>query len=51
MRQLLFLAQIFNAADIIDVVQKSYSWGITVLIFGTAALLAVSLVSWLIHRS
>lgn len=52
MNQLLLAAsQIIDLNDIVGVVQQAYTWGTTVLIFGTAALLAVSLVSWLIHRS
>lgn len=37
--------------DVVSAVSQGYSWGIEVLIFGTAALLAASLVAWLIHRS
>lgn len=49
----MFHQYIFSAVytDIVDVVTKAYAWGISVLIFGTAALLAVSLIGWLIHRS
>ena len=45
----LYLIDIYS--DIINVVKDAYTWGIAVLIFGTAALLAASLIGWLIHRS
>lgn len=47
----MIFAAIFNPADITSVVSQAYTWGIAVLISGTAALLAASLIGWLIHRS
>lgn len=43
------LADVF--VDIVQVVTDAYAWGLRVLLFGTAALMAASLIGWLIHRS
>lgn len=42
---------VINLQDIVDAVAKGYTWGIAALIFGTAAMMAASLIGWLIHRS
>jgi hypothetical protein len=45
----LLFAQLIN--EPVSAIQQGLSWGIAVAISLTAAFLAVSLVSWLLHRS
>lgn len=38
-------------SDLVNAVETGINWAIQVAIFATAAMLAISLLAWLVHRS